>query len=86
MAFSSSKKAEIAAGNLRVTYGSFTSGSTTGGDIYTGLQKVFGIYLIHNSSTVVGDQPAVNETFPVADPVTIVTTSSKDGYWLAWGA
>lgn len=86
MAFSSTKNNESVFGDLRTTAGTFTNaGGSTGGDIYTGLQKVQFMMLQHGGSAVVGDQPVINETFPKADPITIVTTADADGYWIAFG-
>lgn len=85
MAFSFTKDSESAAGDLRVTGGTYTNSSSTGGDIYTGLQKVEGLILQQKSNAVVASQPVVNETFPKVDPVTIVTASNVSGYWFAWG-
>jgi hypothetical protein len=86
MAFTFTKTHEFVAGDRRITMGTFTSaGGSTGGDIYTGLQKVDGMKLTHKGSAVVATHPVVNETFPVADPVTIVTAANGVGYWLAFG-
>jgi hypothetical protein len=87
MAFTFTKTNETVEGNMRFTYGTFTSaGGSTGGDIYTGLQKVDGMILQQNAAAVVASQPALNETFPKADPVTIVTIANGTGYWAAWGS
>jgi len=86
MAFTFTKTHESVAGDIRVTMGTFTSaGGSTGGDIYTGLQKVDGMVLTYQGSAVVATFPVINETFPVADPVTIVTAANGAGYWLAYG-
>jgi hypothetical protein len=86
MAFTFSKDTEGVAGDMRVTGGTFTNtGGSTGGNIYTGLQKVVGMHLQHGGSATVADMPSVNETLPVVDPVTIVTTASKNGFWFAYG-
>ncbi len=86
MAFAFTKDGENVLGDLRSMYGTFTNGGgDTGGDIRTGLQQVQGMVLQHKGSSVVGDQPVINETFPCHDPVTIVTTDGEDGYWMAFG-
>lgn len=86
MAFTFTKEQEFVVGDLRFTMGTFTSASgSTGGDIYTGLQKAEGIILQHKGSAVVATLPVVNETFPKADPVTIVTAANGVGWWLAFG-
>jgi hypothetical protein len=85
MAFEFTKDLEWEEG-LRFRSGTFTNGgSDTGGDIYTGLQKVEGMFLQQKGSAVVAAQPSVYETFPKADPITIVTTADADGYWIAFG-
>jgi hypothetical protein len=85
MAFSFTKNGEGVAGNLRWTSGTFTNSSSTGGDIYTGLQKVLGMILQQKGSAVVASQAVINETFPKTDPVTIVTANNAAGYWQAFG-
>lgn len=86
MAFSFTKKAEIVAGGTRITYGTYTSaGGSTGGDIRTGLQKVYGMVLQQGGTTVVASHAVINETFPMSDPVTIVTAANGTGYWMAFG-
>lgn len=86
MAFTFSKDEDGVAGDLRVTGGTFISaGGSTGGDIYTGLQKAEGILLQQKGSAVVASQAVVNETFPKVDPITIVTAADVSGWWLAFG-
>jgi len=86
MAFTFTKTNETVEGNERVTSGTFTSaGGSTGGDIYTGLQKVFGMKLQQKGSAVVASQAVINETFPKVDPVTIVTAANVSGWWRAFG-
>jgi hypothetical protein len=87
VAFSFTKNnAENVAGDMRITSGTFTSaGGSTGGDIYTGLQKVNGMILQQNAAAVVASQAVINETFPKADPITIVSAANAVGYWQAWG-
>jgi len=89
MAFSHARihALEAVGGDIRFTFGTFTNaGGSTGGDIYTGLSQVLGMILIHNAAAVVAEQPVLNETFPMHDPVTIVTTANASGYWMAWGS
>jgi hypothetical protein len=91
MAFSFTKDTEFVAGDKRVTAGTFTNtGVTTGGNIYTGLQRIEGVFLQQQAAAVVADQPSVNETITAAglisEPVTIVTTAGADGWWFAFGA
>lgn len=86
MAFSSAIIVRTIAGNKKLHYGTFTSGSTTGGDIDTGLNVCESISLTAKGSSVVADAVTLNETLPVAgNAVTIVTTSGADGYWMAIG-
>jgi len=76
----------IATGNRRMSMGTFSCASTTGGDINTGLRSCEMIVLQQVGSAVVADAPVVNETLPVAgSAVTIVTASSAAGNWIAWG-
>ena len=87
MAFTYTKDNETVQGDVRISSGTYTSaGGSTGGNIYTGLQKVNGMLLQQNSTGVVASQPVLNETFPMADPVTIVTVANGTGYWMAWGS
>jgi hypothetical protein len=87
MAFTFTKDNETVEGNLRITSGTYTSaGGSTGGDIYTGLQRVNGLLLQQKGAAVVASQAVVNETFPRVDPVTIVTVANGTGYWEAWGS
>ena len=86
MAFSFTKDNDAVAGDLRVTGGTYLSaGGSTGGDIYTGLQKAEGILLQQKGSAVVASQAVVNETFPKVDPITIVTAANGAGFWWAFG-
>lgn len=86
MAFSFTKTFECPVGAARVTGGTFTNtGGDTGGDIYVGLQKVHQVWLQQKGDAVVASAPVVNETFPVVDPVTIVTAANACGYWFAIG-
>ena len=87
MAFTSAVLGTTVFGNKRVKWGTFTTSSTdTGGDISTGLTRVDMMLLQHSGASDVDDAPAVNETFPLSGgDVTIVHTTSADGYWLAIG-
>lgn len=87
MAFTFTRTNDTVEGNLRFSYGTYTSaGGSTGGDIRTGLSKIDGLILQQNGAAVVASQAVVNETFPMADPVTIVTAANGTGYWMAWGS
>ena len=74
-------------GSIRFVSGTFTpSGGSTGGDIVTGLNKVYHIELQHTGSSVVSDVPVVNETMPLSSgTVTIVTVADKAGTFFAIG-
>lgn len=87
MAFSSSvTQRPIATGNRRMSFGTFDCASVAGGNIDTGLTRCEQIVLQQVSSAVVADAPVVNETLPAAgSAVTIVTTASAAGNWIAWG-
>lgn len=87
MAFSTTiSQNPIAVGNRRMSWGTFSCSSATGGNIDTGLRSCENIVLQQVSSAVVADAPVVNETLPVAgSAVTIVTTASAAGNWIAWG-
>jgi hypothetical protein len=89
MSFSSAiKKETIGFGGQRIIQGTWTSGSTTGGDITTGLLTVETITLTPKGSSVTTNGVVVNETLPLANAgglVTIVTDSGVDGYWEAKG-
>jgi hypothetical protein len=86
MAFTYTKDEETVWGNKRVTMGTFTSaGGSTGGDVYTGLHRVHKFFMSGTGSSVSADFPVSNETFPCADPVTIVTTANAVGQWMAIG-
>lgn len=84
MAVTCVRQGEFVEGNKRYSYGTFT-GSSTGGDLYTGLQRVEGLILTPKSAVTPTEECAVVETFPCYDPVTIAVTSDVDGYWLAEG-
>ena len=86
MVFSSAITGKTVFGNKRVHFGTFTSGSTTGGDIDTGLSYVEFMKLQHTGSSVAASSPVINETIPLSSgTVTIVTTSSVNGIWQAEG-
>jgi len=86
MAFTFAKQYDFVAGDLRFTAGTFTNaGGSTGGDIYTGLQKCDGLLTQYGGSAAVATMPAIDETFPKADPITIVTAADKSGWWMAFG-
>lgn len=86
MAFSAAKVGETVFGNLRVTYGTFTGGSETGGNINTGLHQCVAMQLTARGSGIVADAPTINESFPVAgSAVTIICTNNTDGFWMAYG-
>jgi len=86
MAFTFTKTAEFPVGQQRVTMGTYGSaGGSEGGDIYTGLQKVNQLILQPKGTAVVAAHHVVNETFPIVDPVTIVSGANEAGYWMAIG-
>lgn len=87
MAFASAKTKTTVFGDMKVVFGTYTNGSgDTGGDISTGLKRVYGFFLQPTSSSVIASAPVVNESFPLAGGVvTIVTTDNEDGIWTAYG-
>jgi hypothetical protein len=88
MAFSYTKTGEDVHGSVRVVSGTFTNtGGSVGGNIYTGLEQVYGLRLQQKSSAVVATQGVVNATFPKNDPVAMVTEAVNNvcGYWEAFG-
>jgi len=87
MAFTSAVYVRSNSGNKRMHMGTWTTSSTeTGGDIDTGLRSCESIMLTGSGSAVTADAPVINETLPAdGSAVTIVTTASSDGYWIAWG-
>jgi hypothetical protein len=86
MAFSATKKGESVFGNLRMTHGTYDGGGETGGNINTGLHQCVAMQLTAGGAGIVADAPTINETFPCdGSAVTIITTSDKDGFWMAYG-
>lgn len=86
MAFSSTITRQIIVGNVRLNFGTWSSGATTGGDINTGLAYVDNITLTPKGSSVTTNATVVNETNPGGPAAqTIVTDSGVDGYWMAVG-
>jgi hypothetical protein len=86
MAFSNNLLHEVPMGQMRFTMGTFTNtANSTGGDIRTGLHKVLQLKLQHTGTAVVADDPVIDETFPVNNPVTVKTTANANGLWFAWG-
>jgi len=87
MAFSAAKTGETVFGDKRVTFGTWDGGGETGGNINTGLHHVEMMMLTAAGSAIVADAPTINETFPCdGSAITIICTSDKDGYWMAFGA
>lgn len=89
MAFSAAITEQTVFGNKIIKYGTYTnSGGGTGGDITTYLSQVDFFELQPKGSSVVANNPVVNETFPLRNDtgaVTIVTTADEVGYWFAMG-
>jgi len=87
MAFTYTVEKRTSGAGGRIISGTYTStAADTGGDIYTELQTIYSFGLQPKSTAVVADQPAVNETLPLAvDGITIVTTANETGTWFAVG-
>ena len=85
MAFTYTVTDTVKCGAYKQAYGTWTTDTTTG-TIYTGLSTIFGFTMRVNDSSVVADDPTVDETFPLnTDGVTVIVTSDADGYWSAIG-
>lgn len=85
MAFTSTITGYSYWGSKRMNWGTWST-DTTGGNIDTGLTMCEGIILQYTGEAVVADQPAINETLPIAgSAITIVVASGADGIWRAWG-
>jgi hypothetical protein len=75
---------------MKATFGTYTNGAgDSGGDIDTGLKKVYFMWLQSRGAAVSAEAPTINETInsPPIDgsAVTIVTTLDDDGIWMAVG-
>jgi hypothetical protein len=86
MAFASTiTKNGMMPGTGRVTFGTWTTDTTTG-DIDTGLLVCEAIFLQTTGGTASASQATVNKTLPCAgNAVTIVGTSAIPGNWMAIG-
>jgi hypothetical protein len=85
MAFTSAILGTSNMGSKKMSWGSWTTDTTTGA-IKTGLAVIENFQLCPNKSAVAGNQCVVDETFPLnTDGVTIVIDSGVDGYWFAIG-
>jgi len=85
MSFSYTIEKTIQLAGGRIACGTYTNSSSTGGDVYTGLQNVYSFFIQPKGSSVVTNQPAVNETLPKSDVITIVTANNEVGTWTAFG-
>jgi len=87
MAFSYTINSESTLGGLKIVCGTYTNNSSsTGGDVYTGLSNILYFGMQPKGSSVLANQPVVNETLPLAkDGVTIVTTADEVGTWISAG-
>lgn len=75
-------------GIFKVAFGTYDDASSTGGDINTGLNKVYFFWCQGSSNAVIASATAVNESlaWPLPSTVTIVTTGNTGGgYWFAIG-
>ena len=87
MSFSYGIDHTFASGGKRFAIGYYNCASVTTGTIKTGLSVVEAFTFIpYDASAVVADQPAVNDVIPAQDGnITIKTTASQTGYWMAVG-
>jgi hypothetical protein len=84
MAFGAVVVGKTVFGNKRVHFGTY--GSSTGGDVDTGLRRCEHMILGCKGSAVQGNAPVVDESMPCAgNAVSIVHDSGAVGYWLAIG-
>lgn len=73
-------------GKFRRVWGTFTSsGGGIGGDIVTGLSRVYMFQLTDVAAAVHDGVDVVNETYPFPGTVTIVTDADVVGGWEAKG-
>lgn len=74
-------------GRLKCVHGTFANtGGSTGGEVVTGLRKVYALILQHTGAAVVASAPVVNETMPFdGSSLTIVTVADTSGTWMAIG-
>lgn len=74
-------------GNKRIVTGVYTNTSgSTGGNIVTGLSQVDAVFLQPKGSSILANQPVVNEALPLnGGDVTIVTTADEIGSFIAVG-
>jgi hypothetical protein len=67
------------------SFGTWDGGTDNGGDISTGLNKVYQFFAQPYGASV-AHSTAVTETFPLAGgDVTIANGADTDGYWFAVG-
>lgn len=87
MAFTVAITRRTVIGNLRMVVGTYTNNSSsTGGDLTTGLNRVEHVTLQPKGSSILANQPVVNETMPLSSgDVTIVTTADEVGTFVAYG-
>ncbi|MCG3177331.1 MAG: hypothetical protein MOGMAGMI_02303 [Candidatus Omnitrophica bacterium] len=86
MAFTHTKEKTVF-GNKRIVTGVYTNdGGSTGGNIVTGLSQVEAVFLQPKGSSILANQPVVNEALPLnGGDVTIVTTADEIGSFIAIG-
>uniref|UniRef100_A0A6M3KNZ7 Uncharacterized protein n=1 Tax=viral metagenome TaxID=1070528 RepID=A0A6M3KNZ7_9ZZZZ len=73
-------------GSKCMTYGTWTAGAVTTGEIDTKLHRCEQLLLQPNNNTSPAEQCQVSSTLPIAgSAVGIVITSNVDGYWMALG-
>lgn len=87
MAFSNRVDHTFTSGGKRFVIGYYNCAGVTTGTIKTGLSVVEAFTLCpYHATAVIADQPAINDVIPAQDGnITIVTTSSQTGYYMAVG-
>lgn len=90
MAFTVSIKETFQAVGAKIIVGTYTNdGGSTGGDITLPIQKLYHLQLQPKGTSILANQPVVNETLPLQGKynvsATIVTTANEVGTFQAIG-
>jgi hypothetical protein len=92
MAFSYTVQKRSIMSPFRIAWGTYTDAASTGGNIVTGLKRIYQFWIQESSTAVIANRAVVNNNFPLASgTVTIVTNGSTapplsySGYWFAIG-
>lgn len=85
MAFSQSDPKLESLGSLRASRGNWDGTAVTTGELNTGLNRTFAVFLTVNDATAANGAVTVVETFPIQTAVTINFASGVNGEYLAIG-